>query len=326
MRSRARRAKDVGFGVDDGRSDPRLRWYPQQWRSRYGDEFVALLDDEYGDNLPVMVRLSLVPRGLLQRARQSGLTGDSAAAADRARAGALVVLAAWTLFVIAGASFAKLSEHFDGALPHGSAAHRVPDIAFTVVQTVAGLACVLVVTGAILALPAFLRFLRSGGWGSLRGHFVRAVACTALMGVVTVPFLLWAHRLTTHQRNGGLHWYGILFLFWVTLLAITLTLWTVLAIAAARRLEFPKTVLIVESIVAAAVAAAMLIMMGTTVVWWAAMAMHAPAFLDASPGGAAGSSWDTWLIASVATMAVAVGAAVAGVVREVRVWARIREG
>ena len=70
----------------------------------------------------------------------------------------------------------------------------------------------------------------------------------------------------------------------------------------------------------------MLIMMGTTVVWWAAMAMHAPAFLDASPGGAAGSSWDTWLIASVATMAVAVGAAVAGVVREVRVWARIREG
>jgi hypothetical protein len=312
--------------VDDRRSDPRLRWYPQRWRSRYGDEFLALLDDEYGGNLPVLVRLSLIPRGLQQRARQSGLTGDSAPAPDRARAGALVVLAAWTLFVIAGASFAKLSEHFDESLPHGRAAHRVPDVAFTVIQTVAGLACALVVTGALLALPAFLRFLRSGGWGSLRGHFVRAVTCSALLVVVTAPLLTWAHHLTPHQRNGGLHWYGILFLVWVTLLTITLTLWTGVAIAAARRLEFPPSVLMGESILAAAVAGTMLVMVSATVLWWAAMAMHAPAFLNAGPGGAPAASWDPWLTVTVASMVLAAGVALTGVVREVRVWTRIREG
>ncbi len=318
------RAKNARLGLEDGSSDPRLRWYPKAWRSRYGDEFIALLDDQYGGNPPALVRLSLVPRGLQQRARQSGLAGDAAPATDRLRAGALVVLAAWTLFAIAGASFAKFSEHFDEALPHSSAAHRVPDVAFTVIQTVAGLACVLVVTGALLAVPAFLRFLRSGGWGSLRRHFVRAVTCTALTGAVTVPFLLWAHHLSPGQRNGGFHWYGIVFLLWAILLAITLMLWTVLAIAAARRLEFSTTVLVVESVLAAAVAGAMVIMVGATLVWWAAMAMHAPAFLNGVPGDGA-ASWDIWLVAIVATMALAVGAAVAGVVREVRVWTKIGE-
>jgi hypothetical protein len=319
------RAKSTRVRVEDGRSDPRLRWYPQGWRSRYGDEFLALLDDQYGGNVPTLVRLSLVLSGLQQRARQSGLTGDAAPATDRVRAGALVVLAAWTLFAIAGASFAKFSEHFDQALPHNNAVHRVPDFAFTVIQTVAGLACLLVVTGALLAVPAFLRFLRSGGWGSLRRHFVRAVTCTALTGAVTVPFLLWAHHLAPRQRNGGLHWYGIVFLLWATLLAITLMLWTVLAIAAARRLEFSTTVLVVESALAAAVAGAMVIMGGATVVWWAAMAMHAPAFLNAGPYGGA-ASWDILLIAIVVTMALAAAAAVAGVVRGAEVWTEIREG
>ncbi len=99
-------------------SNPRLRWYPRSWRARYGDELTALLDDEYGSCMPVRIRLSLVSGGLRQRARQSGLTGDAVSATEGVRVGALVVLAAWTDFVIAGASFAKFSEHFDEALPH----------------------------------------------------------------------------------------------------------------------------------------------------------------------------------------------------------------
>ena len=181
-------------GTDDAPSrsthaanDPRLRWYPPSWRARYGDELVALLDEEYGGTVPGKVRLSLVTGGLRQRARQSGLVGDTAPATDGMRAGALVVLAAWTAFVIAGASFAKFSEHFDEALPHRSGAHRVPDLAFTLLQTVAGVASLMVVAGAVLALPAFVRFLRAGGWASVRRHFMRALVCTALVGVITVP-------------------------------------------------------------------------------------------------------------------------------------------
>jgi hypothetical protein len=312
--------------MHEGASDPRLRWYPLSWRARYGDELIALLDDEYGGHLPALVHLGLVTGGLRQRARQSGLTGDSAPAADGVRAGALVVLAAWTAFVIAGASFAKFSEHFDEALPHSMGAHRVPDLAFTVLQTVAGVASILVVAGALLAVPAFVRFLRADGWSSVRGHFLRALTCTGLAVAVTVPLLVWAHHLTPHQRNGGLHWYGALFLIWAVLIVITLTLWTVVAVAAGRRVDLTSAVLTAEATLAAAIAVAMVVMVGATAVWWGAMAKDAPAFLNASPGGAPGSPWDIWLIATVALMAVAMGTAAVGVVREVRVWPKMRVG
>jgi len=312
--------------MHEGISDRRLRWYPLSWRARYGDELIALLDDEYGDHLPALVHLGLVTAGLRQRARQSGLTGDSAPAADGVRAGALLVLAAWAAFVIAGASFAKFSEHFDEALPHSMGAHRVPDLAFTVLQTVAGVASILVVAGALLAVPAFVRFLRAEGWSSVRGHFLRALACTAVTGAATVPLLVWAHHLTPHQRIGGLHWYGPLFLIWAVLIVITLTLWTVVAVAAGRRVDLTSAVLIAEATLAAAIAVAMVVMVGATAVWWGAMAKDAPAFLNAGPAGAPGSPWDTWLIATVALMAVAMGTAAVGVVREARVWTTMRAG
>ena len=312
--------------IDQGVCDPRLRWYPHSWRARYGDELAALLDEEFGGKLPLKVRLSLVVGGLQQRAIASGLTGDSAPATDGIKAGALLILAAWTVFVIAGASFAKFSEHFDEALPHQAGAHGVPDLSFAVLQTVAGVASVLVIAGALLAVPAFVRFLRSGGWGSVRGHFLRAFTCTAVTVVATVPLLAWAHRLTSHQRNGGIHWYGALFLTWAALVALTLTLWTVVAVAAGRRVELPTPILIAEAALAAATAGAMLVMITATAVWWGAMAKDAPAFLDNSPGGASGSPWDIWLIATVVMMTVAMDTAGVGVIRGVRQWTRMRTG
>jgi hypothetical protein len=285
-----------------------------------------LLDDEYGDHLPTVARLGLVTGGLRQRAMQSGLTGDSAPPADGVRAGALMVLAAWVAFVIAGASFAKFSEHFDEALPHSTSAHRLPDLAFTVLQTVAGVASILVILGALLAVPAFVRYLRGGGWPSVRGHFLRALACTGLTVAVTVPLLLWARHLTAHQRNGGDHFYGILFFMWAGLIVMSLTLWTVVAVAVARRVQFSKTILTAEAILAVVIALAMVIMVCTTAVWWGAMAKDAPGFLHASPGGGPDSAWDGWLVATVTLMAVAVGTAAVGVAREVRVWPRLQRG
>ncbi len=304
--------------------DSRLRWYPPRWRARYGDELSALLNDEYGGHLPPLVRLSLMTGGLRQRVWQSGLLGDSVPAAEGVRAGALLVLASWVAFVVAGASFAKFSEHFDEALPHNVGAHRVADLAFTVLQTVAGVAGILVVVGALLALPAFVRYLRAGGWPSVRGHVLRALACTGTTVAVTVPLVVWAHHLTPHQRNGGLHLYGTLFLFWAALIVVTLTLWAVVAIAAGRRVVLCEAILTWEAVLAVVVAAAMLVMVGATAVWWGAMAEDAPAFLNASPGGVPGSPWDVWLVATVALMAVAMGTAAAGVLREARLWRKMQ--
>jgi hypothetical protein len=312
--------------MNEGIGDPRLRWYPPSWRARYGDELITLLNDEYGGRLPTLVHLGLVTGGLRQRARHSGLIGDAVPTADGIRAGALVVLAAWAAFVIAGASFAKFSEHFDQALPHRMGAHRVPDLAFTVLQTAAGVASVLVVAGALVAVPAFVRFLRAAGWASLRGHVLRACSCTAITGAVTVAVLVWSHRLTPDQRNGGLHWYGVLVLIWAALIVMTLASWTVVAVLVARRVELPAAILAVEAALSAAVAGAMLVMVAATAIWWVAMANDAPAFLSASPGGAPGSPWDIWLIATMALMGVAAGTAAMGVVREVRAWTTLRAG
>jgi hypothetical protein len=326
MRTDEPATNDDHAGCRGETDDPRLRWYPPSWRARYGDELIALLDDEFGSRLPARVRLGLVTGGLRQRASRSGLTGDSAPAADGVRAGALVVLTAWAAFVIAGASFAKFSEHFDEALPHSSGAHTVPDLSFTLLQTVAGVAGILVVAGTLLAVPSSVRFLRTGGWTAVRSHTLRAVACSALTAAATVPLLLWAHHLSPHQRNDGIHWYGALFLFWGALIVITLALWTVVAVAVGRRLELSTAILTAEAALAAVIAGAMVVMVGATLVWWGAMAKDAPTYLNASPGGAPGSPWDIWLIATVALMAAAMGTAAIGVVRELRQWAKMRAG
>ncbi len=310
--------------MNEGADDPRLRWYPRSWRVRYGDELASMLDDEYGDHLPTATYLGLITGGLRQRARHSGLAGDSVPAPDRVRVGALVVLAAWVAFVVAGSSFAKLSEHFDEALPHNVGTHRVPDLAFTALQSTAAIAGVLVAIGALLVAPALVRLLRAGGGSTLRGHFVRAVAASGLTVVVTVPLLIWAHHLTSYQRNGGLHWYGASYLVWTTLIVGTLTLWTVLAIATARRLQLSKRILAAEAALAAVVAFSMILMVAATALWWGAMANDAPAFLSGSRTVTSGSPWNLQLVVTVAAMALAMGTAAFGVVREVRGWVSLR--
>jgi hypothetical protein len=237
-----------------------------------------------------------------------------------------LVLAAWIAFVVAGANFAKFSEHFDEALPHTMETHRLPDLAFLVLQTTAGVASLLVVAGAVLALPAFVRFLRADGWSLLRRHLLRALGATALTVTVTVPLLAWAHRLTAQERNGGVHWYGALFLLWAVLVVITLTLWTVVAIAAARRVHLSKRMLATESVLAVAVALAMVVMIAATALWWGAMARDAPGFLSAGPAGSPASPWELHLIATVAVMGLAIGVAAVGVTQEVRGWLRMRAG
>jgi hypothetical protein len=300
-----------------------LRWYPSTWRDRYEGEIVVFMKDAYGDRPPPRrERLSLAVGGLRERAEQSGLTGDSAPVADRVRSGALLVAAAWAAFVLAGASFAKLSEHFDNALPGGlynptppGSAHHVPDLAYTLVQTVASVAAIAFVVGIALGVPAFVRFLRAGGWASLRLHVLRAVAASELTIATFVPLLIWAHNLTGQQRNGGMPQYGALVLGWAALMAVSLGLWTVAFVAVARRIEISRRLLVAESALAVALTAAMLVMLAAIAVWWASMAGTAPRFLAAGPGSA---PVNPQLAATVALMVLSGALAVSGTVRIAR--------
>lgn len=294
-----------------------LRWYPSEWRERYGEDLIAYVQDSYGDQrLPRRAWLSLVTGGMVERVRLSGLSGDSAPPVDRVRAGALVVLCSWAAFIIAGSNFAKLSEHFDQALPPGSGAHHLPGLAYTTIQGGAVVAGVAVIAGALLALPSLVRFLWSGGWSTIRTWATLAAGSTVMAIATFIPVRVWAHHLSDAQRNGGSVGYEALFLIWAAGSAITLILWTGTAVVAARRTALPRRVLRAEAALAGVAAAAMAVILAATGVWWAALAERAPLFLNSDPSVPTNGR----LIASVVVMTIGAGSAICGIVRVVRNW------
>jgi hypothetical protein len=80
-----------------------LRWHPVQWRERYGDELVALMEDSLHDRRPsLQLRVTTVWSGLREHGYQTGLIRDQRSAAVRLRAGSLLILSSWTAFMLAG--------------------------------------------------------------------------------------------------------------------------------------------------------------------------------------------------------------------------------
>jgi hypothetical protein len=256
------------------------------------------------------------------------LLGDSAPAADRAGAGSLVVLCAWTAFVVAGGSFQRLSEHFTQAVPARS--QVLPVAAFDAVFVAAVVGGLLVLAGAALALPAFLRFLRAGGWGQIQSHFVWAVAATVVAGIALLALVAVAHTLTPAQRNGELlyhpavWYYSLQFVVTGLLGAAMLVLWTAAAVATARRLALSPAVLRAEAVLALAVMVMMALMTVATSVWWGAVSSSAPAFLQGVPAGAPASGFDLHLVGTMSLMLVATVAAAYGAIRIARSWREMR--
>src|ERR1019366_7091323 len=103
--------KSSGGAMSTSRSDRLLRWYPRAWRERYGDEFVALIEDTYpARKIPYGERARIARGGLSEHVHALSLGDVESSANDRVRTGSLLVLCAWALFVVAGAGFAKMTE------------------------------------------------------------------------------------------------------------------------------------------------------------------------------------------------------------------------
>ncbi len=224
------------------------------------------------------------------------------------------------MYVVAGAGFAKLSEHFDSQVSAGSRA--LPWGAFDVVQKVAVLAAILVGVGAVVALPALTKFLRTGGWPTISRYVRRATAVTATALMASVGLITWAHSLSSAQRNGSDWPYTLAFLLWAILIVATLGLWTITAVVVARRLVLTRAVLAIETLLAGALTAAMVAMTTATAIWWTAIATHAPWFLHGTAPGSAGSAFEPRLALTMAVMVSAVIAATYGTVRAARSWSQ----
>ena len=290
-----------------------LRWYPLSWRDRYGAELVALMEDDLDGRAPTLrFRVSMAAGGMRQRARSASLAPSE----TRVRSGALVVLASWSALVLGGAAFAKASEHFDVAIL--ASGHRLAVVAYEAVNLLALAGALLVFVGAAVACPATVRFVRSGGWSTIRTPFIVAAMLTGVAGLATIGVGHWAHHLTVLQRNGGSVFYGVAFFGWAGLLAGALGAWTWTGLALARRIDLDRNSLRIEARLAVAVAAIVGLTSTAVGLWWLAMARGASWFLTGARPGTRSSAVTLQLVVIQGWMVAATVAAIFGATRVIR--------
>lgn len=257
-----------------------LRSFPRVWRDRYADELDDLIVEmDKGKGTRVRVAVDLVRAGIAERLGASGLRGDRLPAPERARARLLLVLAAWSLFVVAGVSLQKSSEHWQAATP--AARRGVPADAFAILEIVAVLASALVLAGIAAALPSLLARIRAGETAGLGRPLLRALTSTLVTLAAALPLVLWAHSLSTAQRNGHDTPYALAVAGTALLAIVSLAAWTAAALAAATRTPLGGRLLRLELALGGAVTAAMATMSAAAIVWWVALASAAPAFTGA---------------------------------------------
>ncbi len=298
-----------------------LRWYPEAWRQRYGDELLVMIDDTMGDRRPTFrFRWNIAWAGLRERGHSAGLLGAPSDQPQQVRAGALLVLCSWSAFVVAGATFEKQSEHFARSVPANT--RSLVSSAYDVVALTGIVGSLAVLLGALVILPSFLAYMRSGGWGHLRRPLMVAGALTlATLGGV-LGLVGWAHGLSVDQRNGGDGLYSMAFAVVALVLMASIVQWTVVAVVAVRRMTLSSGVLRMEAILAYAVTLAMVVITAGVALWWGVMGFAAPRFFQ----GAAGSSslaLTPHLVGLMVLMLVATPLSLFGSARILHGWQRI---
>jgi hypothetical protein len=248
-----------------------LRWYPRAWRERYGEEFLAMIEDSLDGGRPTArLRLSVARAGVRERGHQVRLAGQKTAVrAGRALGGSP------GMAFIAASTFTTLPIDLKMAPPS-----RVGQ-ADAVLYVLAGL---VVVTGALIAarglaaLPAFVRFLRAGGWPKIRRRVAWAAGVTVAAGGGLAWLVVLARSHTYAQLNvSSAYGCGEV----LTLLAVmfAIGLWARAVKATARRLDLTPRVRAAEKKLGAVTAPAIYVMVGVNLIWSASIESSVPLLL-----------------------------------------------
>jgi hypothetical protein len=299
-----------------------LATYPTTWRARYGDELLAMIEDQLRGREPgLRMRTGLAVAGLRERLRQAAGAGGpgSRSVADQIRGGYTLVLVAWAAFLVAGASYDKLAEHFTSAVPAPDGQALVMAAgAFAAVGVLAAAATAAVVVGALVAVPAFLRFLPGGGWTLIRRRVRWACYASLTAAVAATALAAVGNQLTAAQRNGGSLAYSMAFAGTAAIAVTALVLWTSAGVTVGRRLDLPARALSVEAMLAGLTTVLMAGMTAATAVWWGVLATAAPWFFWGAPYGTPSSPAEPNLIGTMALMLAATLVAAAGTTRALR--------
>jgi hypothetical protein len=297
-----------------------IRWYPPQWRSRYGGELSALLEDTYGaGDVPLRARLGLIKAGLYERARTVGLIGSSGHRGERVRAGSALVLCGWALFLVAGVMFGKFTDNWAAGTPGMD--RGLPRDGYRAVVLAAIVGCSLVLLAALVVVPAFLRLLRHGRWSTVRGPVLGAAVTVVWVMMLAGGTLQWAHHLSAHDRNGGLPLYGVLFAVLGLSAFVAIGFATAAAVTVAHRVELSAPRIRLVGVLAIGVTVVMVPIFAGIVTWWASEAAHARGVLLQGIGNglpfSSGLAPPTLLIAAL-LMVLGLALAIAGSIRVAR--------
>ena len=208
-----------------------LRWYPRAWRQRYGEEFLAMVEDGLDGQRPTWrLTVSVAGAGLRQRGRAL-FSGRTLARSAR---GIDSVLNRWWPSV-ATANILALLPATVGAPAPGARAWQVTAAldALVAVMALIGMA---VLAGGLIAFPAFRRFLRAGGWATIRWRVAGAAGATVVAGGALTGLLRWSRSQTFAHLNISSAYFG-----WVTVTTMALIgalgLWMSAARATAGQLD-----------------------------------------------------------------------------------------
>lgn len=297
-----------------------LRVYPAAWRARYGEELATLVQElEHEARMSWHDRVDVARAGLGERVR--ALTAAGLPPRDQAREGSLLVLCAWTLFVLGGFGVQKASEHWQAVTPTDQ--RGVPAAAFDVLFWTAGIGSALVLLGVAFSFPAFASLIRRGGWKTVRRPIIRATLFSLLAVAATVGLARWAHSLTPAARNGHDAFYSAVFVAWVLLFGACLAAWAAAARATAHQLTWPTRILRLEVWLGVTVTVTMVVMTIATAIWWATLANAAPWFFDGQPVGSNASALTPNIAVPTALMLCATALALIGAIRAIKALAHV---
>ena len=256
-----------------------IRWYPPAWRERYGTEMAALLEDRYltASAVPWRARMGLIRSGLAERGRAAGLQGSAPGPAEQVRAGSVMVVYGWALFLVGGAVFAKFADNWSAMTP--SPTRWIAGDSYDAVALLGILGCALVGLGAMLSVVPLMRLVRDGRWESVRRSLQRALVAGGIAIVLLGGAVVWAHHSSQHDRNGGLAIYGALFVVVGLAAVAAVGCATAAAVSVARRIELSSNVLRMLGLIALALSGVMALLLTGIVVWWSWVAIHAPGVL-----------------------------------------------
>jgi hypothetical protein len=258
----------------------------------------------------------LVRAGTVERLRGPASGRDRDEWRQRVRSGSLLVLCAWSVFVVAGAGFAKFAEHWDAVTPTGD--RRLPADAFGAVQGAALVGAAVVLVGAVVTLPAFARSMREGGWAPIRRPVLRAAVVTSATVLSTVGIVAWAHHLGPGHRNGARLAYVGAGAVWALMVIASVATCSAAAVAATRRLRLPVGVLRLLGTMAVVATGAMVVIIAGVLVWWGAVATSAPWFFGSGVVGSGSSPVPPPMVVAGALMVLALVAALLGAGRVTR--------